>query len=39
VAVGDGGANDVGTGHVSDWHDATDGGNGQDVTGTLLGKV
>lgn len=40
VGTGDGGgANDVGTGHVADWYDATDGGNGQDVTENLLGSV
>ncbi|MFB6084169.1 MAG: sorbosone dehydrogenase family protein [Halorientalis sp.] len=40
VGVGDGGgANDVGRGHVSDWYDRNDGGNGQDVTGNLLGSI
>lgn len=40
VAVGDGGAGgDRGTGHVDDWYDATDGGNGQDVTKNLLGSI
>jgi glucose/arabinose dehydrogenase len=40
VAFGDGGgANDVGTGHVDDWYDAVEGGNGQDVTENLLGSV
>ncbi|CAM2929470.1 PQQ-dependent sugar dehydrogenase [Halobacterium salinarum] len=40
VGTGDGGgANDVGTGHVADWYDAIDGGNGQDVTENLLGSV
>jgi glucose/arabinose dehydrogenase len=40
VAVGDGGgANDVGTGHVTDWYDANRGGNGQDVSENLLGSV
>ena len=40
VPFGDGGAaNDVGTGHVGDWYDAVDGGNGQDVTENLLGSV
>ncbi|WP_144900958.1 PQQ-dependent sugar dehydrogenase [Halobellus captivus] len=40
VAFGDGGGgNDVGTGHVDDWYDAVDGGNGQDVTENLLGSV
>ncbi|WP_336034619.1 PQQ-dependent sugar dehydrogenase [Halobacterium yunchengense] len=40
VGVGDGGAaNDQGRGHVDDWYDAVDGGNGQDVIGNLLGSV
>jgi len=40
VAVGDGGAgDDRGRGHVSDWYDENDGGNGQDVTENLLGSV
>jgi glucose/arabinose dehydrogenase len=40
VAVGDGGAaNDQGRGHVGDWYDAVDGGNGQDVTENLLGSI
>jgi glucose/arabinose dehydrogenase len=40
VGVGDGGgANDVGRGHVEDWYDAVEGGNGQDVTENLLGSV
>lgn len=40
VGVGDGGAaNDQGTGHVDDWYDAVDGGNGQDVTENLLGSI
>ncbi|WP_135535553.1 PQQ-dependent sugar dehydrogenase [Halostella pelagica] len=40
VATGDGGgANDVGTGHVDDWYDENAGGNGQDVTETLLGGI
>ena len=40
VGVGDGGAGgDQGTGHVEDWYDAVPGGNGQDVTETLLGSV
>ena len=40
VAVGDGGAgNDQGTGHVEDWYDAVDGGNGQDITANLLGSI
>ena len=40
IAVGDGGgADDTGTGHVSDWYAANSGGNGQDVTENLLGGV
>jgi glucose/arabinose dehydrogenase len=40
VTVGDGGgADDVGTGHATDWYDANRGGNGQDVTENLLGSV
>ena len=40
VAVGDGGAaDDQGLGHVDDWYDAVDGGNGQDITQNLLGSV
>ena len=40
VGTGDGGgANDVGLGHVEDWYDANDGGNGQDVTENLLGSI
>jgi len=40
VTVGDGGgANDQGTGHVDDWYDAVEGGNGQDVAEKLLGSV
>ncbi|WP_324661967.1 PQQ-dependent sugar dehydrogenase [Haloarcula sediminis] len=40
VAVGDGGGgNDQGRGHVDDWYDAVEGGNGQDVTENLLGSL
>lgn len=40
VALGDGGgANDVGTGHPSDWYQANRGGNGQDVSQNLLGSI
>jgi glucose/arabinose dehydrogenase len=40
VGTGDGGgANDTGTGHVDDWYDANDGGNGQDVTENRLGSI
>ncbi|WP_256300748.1 PQQ-dependent sugar dehydrogenase [Haloarchaeobius salinus] len=40
VGTGDGGAaNDSGFGHVGDWYDGADGGNGQDVTENLLGSI
>ena len=40
VGVGDGGAGgDTGPGHVSDWYDRNEGGNGQDVESNLLGSV
>ena len=40
VSVGDGGgANDTGPGHVEDWYEGNDGGNGQDVTRNLLGSI
>jgi glucose/arabinose dehydrogenase len=40
VSFGDGGAaNDAGTGHVTDWYGALDGGNGQDVTENFLGSI
>ena len=40
VATGDGGAaNDQGQGHVADWYDAVDGGNGQDLRQNLLGSI
>jgi len=40
VGVGDGGAGgDRGEGHVEDWYDGNAGGNGQDVTGNLLGSL
>ena len=40
VGVGDGGAaGDQGAGHVEDWYAAVPGGNGQDVTETLLGGI
>ncbi|QSW99015.1 PQQ-dependent sugar dehydrogenase [Haloterrigena alkaliphila] len=40
VPMGDGGgANDDMEGHVEDWYDDNDGGNGQNVTDTLLGGV
>jgi glucose/arabinose dehydrogenase len=40
ISLGDGGgANDTDTGHVSDWYDDNEGGNGQDVTENLLGSI
>ncbi|MEF8799484.1 MAG: PQQ-dependent sugar dehydrogenase [Halolamina sp.] len=40
IGVGDGGAGgDQGKGHVQDWYDAVDGGNGQDVTENLLDSI
>jgi glucose/arabinose dehydrogenase len=40
VGVGDGGSSgDSGMGHATDWYDATDGGNGQDVTENRLGSI
>lgn len=40
ISLGDGGgAHDVGTGHVQDWYEENDGGNGQDVTSNLLGSI
>jgi glucose/arabinose dehydrogenase len=40
VATGDGGgANDTGQGHVDDWYDENAGGNGQNVTASLLGGI
>ncbi|WP_247731429.1 PQQ-dependent sugar dehydrogenase [Halovivax limisalsi] len=40
VPFGDGGnANDVGLGHVEDWYDANEGGNGQNTTENLLGGI
>ncbi|HEX6982670.1 MAG TPA: PQQ-dependent sugar dehydrogenase [Balneolaceae bacterium] len=40
ISLGDGGAaNDVGLGHVEDWYDTNDGGNGQDITQNLLGSI
>jgi glucose/arabinose dehydrogenase len=40
TTIGDGGAaDDVGFGHVDDWYDGTDGGNGQDTTESLLGGI
>jgi len=40
VATGDGGgANDTGTGHVEDWYDENEGGNGQDTAENFLGGI
>jgi len=40
IALGDGGgADDTGTGHVSDWYDENAGGNGQDIEDNLLGSI
>ncbi|OLZ42645.1 plastocyanin [Natrinema saccharevitans] len=40
VATGDGGgANDSGEGHVEDWYDENEGGNGQDTEENLLGGI
>jgi len=41
VALGDGGSDvdDSGPGHVEDWYDGIDGGNGQDITENLLGSI
>lgn len=40
ISIGDGGdKDDVGPGHVSDWYAANAGGNAQNITNNLLGKV
>jgi glucose/arabinose dehydrogenase len=40
VTVGDGGdADDTGLGHVEDWYDENEGGNGQDLEQNLLGSI
>lgn len=40
ISVGDGGgADDVGFGHVEDWYEVNEGGNGQDITENLLGDI
>jgi glucose/arabinose dehydrogenase len=40
LGLGDGGgAGDTGPGHRSDWYAPVEGGNGQDVTGNLLGSI
>lgn len=40
IPLGDGGgADDNGEGHVDDWYDDNEGGNGQDVSENLLGSI
>ena len=40
ISIGDGGnANDVAPGHVEDWYDVNEGGNGQDIEANLLGNI
>ncbi len=40
ISLGDGGGgDDVGLGHVEDWYEANEGGNGQDVEANLLGSI
>ena len=40
ISLGDGGnKNDIGVGHVRDWYNKNDGGNGQDVKQNLLGSI
>lgn len=40
ISIGDGGSsNDVAPGHVEDWYEVNDGGNGQDVQANLLGNI
>lgn len=40
LSLGDGGgANDTGTGHVEDWYEENEGGNAQNITANLLGKI
>lgn len=40
IPLGDGGAaDDVGLGHVEDWYEVNEGGNGQDLEQSLLGKI
>jgi glucose/arabinose dehydrogenase len=40
ISLGDGGArNDAAPGHVADWYQFNEGGNGQDVTQNLLGSI
>jgi glucose/arabinose dehydrogenase len=40
IPLGDGGdADDTGLGHVEDWYETNDGGNGQDLAQNLLGSI
>lgn len=40
ISIGDGGqANDVAPGHVEDWYEVNEGGNGQDIVSNLLGNI
>ncbi|HYG19287.1 MAG TPA: PQQ-dependent sugar dehydrogenase [Ohtaekwangia sp.] len=40
ISTGDGGGgDDVDEGHVDDWYEANEGGNGQDITQNLLGSI
>jgi glucose/arabinose dehydrogenase len=40
ISIGDGGgANDVAPGHVDDWYEENDGGNGQDIEANLFGNI
>lgn len=40
ISIGDGGAsNDVAPGHVEDWYEVNEGGNGQDIEANLLGDI
>lgn len=40
IAIGDGGgANDNDVGHVEDWYETNEGGNGQDIASNLMGSI
>ncbi len=40
ISIGDGGgAHDVGPGHVEDWYEVNEGGNGQDIEANFLGDI
>lgn len=40
ISIGDGGnAHDIGPGHVEDWYEENEGGNGQDIEDNLLGSI